>query len=105
MIDLVVVTRDGIAEQIGGEEGMSLLEAIRNSGNDELQALCGGTCSCATCHVIVDDAWIDRTGHAGADEQDLLEGSLHQSANSRLSCQITLRPDMSGLRVAIAPQD
>lgn len=105
MIDLLVFTRNGAAEEVKADEGMTLLEAIRGSGNEELQALCGGTCSCATCHVIVDETWIDRTGRAEGDEEDLLGGSEHQSPNSRLACQIALRPDMSGMRVTIAPQD
>lgn len=105
MIDLQVITRDGTREGIEAEGGLTLLEAIRGSGNEELQALCGGTRSCATCHVYVDNAWIDRIGRAEGDEEDLLEGSEYQSANSRLACQIELRPDMSGLQITIAPQD
>lgn len=105
MIDLLVFTRDGAAEEVKAHEGITLLEAIRGSGNEELQALCGGTRSCATCHVIVDEAFIDRTGRAEGDEGDLLEGSAFMSTSSRLACQIALRPDMSGMRVTIAPQD
>jgi 2Fe-2S ferredoxin len=84
---------------------MSLTEAIREAGNDELLALCGGCCSCATCHVHVDPAFADRLPPIGADENDLLDSSDHRNANSRLSCQIKLAGDMDGLRVTLAPED
>lgn len=105
MIELVIVTRSGGMAKIHGQEDTTLLEAIRDSGNDELQALCGGSCSCATCHVLVDDEWIGRVGYAQGNEYDLLEGSSHYSANSRLSCQVKLAPELSGLRITLAPEE
>ncbi|UZW56374.1 2Fe-2S iron-sulfur cluster-binding protein [Sphingobium sp. JS3065] len=105
MMELFVVTRSGATEKLHGEEGATLLDAIRGSGNDELQALCGGSCSCATCHVLVDEEWIGRVGHAEGDECELLEGSSHKGANSRLSCQVKLEPGLSGLRVVLAPEE
>ena len=105
MIDLIVVTRSGDEEKIRADDGATLLDAIRDSGNDELQALCGGSCSCATCHVLVDENWIERVGPAEGNECDLLEGSAYISANSRLSCQVKLHPELSGLRVTLAPED
>lgn len=105
MIDLFVVTRSGAVEKIHAAEGATLLDAIRDSGNDELQALCGGSCSCATCHVFVDDDWIGRVGTAEENESELLEGSSHIRANSRLSCQVKLDKGLSGLRVTVAPEE
>lgn len=105
MIDLIVVTRSGAEEKIRADDGTTLLDAIRESGNDELQALCGGSCSCATCHVLIDDSWIDRVGTAEGNEGDLLEGSAHICPSSRLSCQVKLHPKLSGLRVTLAPED
>lgn len=83
----------------------SVMEAIRAAGIDELQALCGGCCSCATCHVWVDPDWWDRLPPLGADEDDLLDSSSHRTALSRLSCQLPLGADLAGLRVTIAPED
>ena len=105
MIDLIVITRSGGTENISADEGTTLLDAIRDSGNDELQALCGGSCSCATCHVLVDEAWIERIGRAEGNECDLLEGSSYNCANSRLSCQVSLSADLAGLRVTLAPEE
>ena len=81
------------------------MEAIRDSGDNEVQALCGGCCSCATCHVYVDEAFLDQLPAMSNDENELLESSSHRRANSRLSCQIPFAAALGGLRVTIAPED
>jgi 2Fe-2S ferredoxin len=105
MPQLTVVTRDGTATDVQGEAGLSVMEAIRENGFDELLALCGGCLSCATCHVHVDPDWIDRLPAMQPDEDDLLDTSDHRVATSRLSCQIKFGPELDGLRVRIAPDD
>ena len=105
MPQLTIVTRDGAERTVEGRAGWSVMENIRDNGFDELLALCGGCCSCATCHVHVDDEWIDAVGPPKADEDDLLDTSDHRVATSRLSCQIEFRPELDGLRVQIAPED
>jgi len=89
---------------VDAANGQSLMEAIRDGGVDELLALCGGCCSCATCHVIVDEADYARVGPPGTDEEDLLDGSDHRTATSRLSCQIPFTAALDGLRVTIAQE-
>ena len=81
------------------------MEAIRDAGVDELLALCGGCCSCATCHVHVDEAWVDKLPPMTADENDLLDSSDRRSATSRLSCQLPFSDALDGLRVTIAAED
>lgn len=105
MPKLLVRTRDGAEHVIDGEVGVSVMESIRASSIDELLALCGGCCSCATCHVKVDADFIDKLGPMSEDEDDLLDGSSHRDTMSRLSCQLTLTDDLDGLRVTIAPED
>ena len=105
MPQLTIVTRDGTEQTVEGRVGWSVMENIRDSGFDELLALCGGCCSCATCHVHVDLDWIDKVGPPNRDEDDLLDTSDHRVATSRLSCQIEFRPELDGLRVRIAPED
>jgi 2Fe-2S ferredoxin len=105
MPKLIVVTRDGTETIVDGEEGLSVMEVIRDNGFDELLALCGGCCSCATCHVHVDEAWLDRLPKMHADENDLLDSSDHRVASSRLSCQLTFGAALDGMRVRIAPED
>ena len=105
MPKLIVVSRDGSEKTVEAENGLSVMEAIRDNGFDELLALCGGCCSCATCHVFVDEAWTDSVGGPGEDENDLLDSSDHKQASSRLSCQIEMSDALDGLKVTIAPED
>lgn len=105
MPHLTVVTRDGTTHELEAETGFSVMETIRDKGIDELLALCGGCCSCATCHVYVDDAFVDVLPKMTEDENDLLDSSDHRQANSRLSCQIAMSPDLDKLKVTIAPED
>src|SRR3546814_8095345 len=93
MAKLTVVTREGQESTIEAADGLSVMEVIRDAGFDELLALCGGCCSCATCHVFVDEAWADKLPPVGEDENDLLDSSSHRNANSRLSCQISMRSE------------
>ena len=105
MPKLIVVTRDGEEREIDGEAGLSVMEVIRDAGVDELLALCGGCCSCATCHVYVDPAFADALPAMSEDENDLLDSSDHRNETSRLSCQVVLSDALDGLRVTIAPED
>jgi len=102
---LIIITRDGTEHEVEARAGWSVMENIRDSGIDELLALCGGCCSCATCHVHVDPDWMAKAGSRGADEDDLLDTSDHKSDASRLSCQILFGAELDGLRVTIAPED
>ena len=105
MAKLIVTTRDGTEHEIEGQAGLSVMEIIRDAGFDELLALCGGCCSCATCHVVVDPAFADKLPKMSEDEDDLLESSDHRAETSRLSCQIPFTSDLDGLHVTIAPED
>ena len=105
MPKLTIVSRDGTEKTIEGKAGWSVMENIRDAGFDELLALCGGCCSCATCHVHVEEAWMENVGGTNPDEDDLLDTSDHRSDRSRLSCQIEFSEELDGLRVTIAPED
>jgi len=105
MPKLIVVTRDGAESVVSGQEGLSVMEVIRDNGFDELLALCGGCLSCATCHVHVDPQDFERLKPISGDEDDLLDTSDHRVATSRLSCQILVSAELDGLRVQIAPED
>ena len=102
---LSVVDRSGNVSTIEGTAGESVMENIRNAGFNDLLALCGGCCSCATCHVYVDGEWAEAVGRPGADEDDLLDTSDHRTERSRLSCQIEMADAFDGLRVTIAPEE
>lgn len=105
MPKLTVTSREGQARTVEGESGLSVMEVIRDNGFDELLALCGGCCSCATCHVYVDPAFSETLPPISLDESDLLDSSDHRTAQSRLSCQLQFGPALDGLQVTIAPED
>ena len=105
MPKLTVVTRAGEERTVEAGPGLTVMEAIRDNGFDELLALCGGCCSCATCHVHVDPAFLDRLPALSEDEDDLLDSSDDRDAHSRLSCQIPFTDDLDGLKVRIAEED
>jgi len=105
MPKLIVVNREGAESTIEVGDGLTVMEAIRDNGFDELLALCGGCCSCATCHVYVDPAFKDKLPEVSEDEDDLLDSSDHRNENSRLSCQLPVGNDLDGLKVTIAPED
>lgn len=105
MGNLVVVDRSGQEHSLTATKGLSVMEAIRDNGIDELLALCGGCCSCATCHVYVDDASSDRFAPMSDDENDLLDSSEHRAASSRLSCQLMIDEAQGSVKVTIAPED
>lgn len=102
---LTVIDAKGQAFEVAGRRGGSVMEAIRDDGNAKILALCGGCCSCATCHVYVDEAHLTRLPPLQSDEDDLLDGSSYRQLNSRLSCQIPFTQALNGLRVTIAPED
>lgn len=103
MATLTIIGRDGRSETIEAGGNRSVMELIRAAGFDELLALCGGNCSCATCHVYVLEG--PEPPPMGPDEKDLLESSMHRTDRSRLSCQIPLDERVDGLTVQIAPED
>lgn len=105
MVKLTIVNRDGEERTIEADKDLTLMENIRDNGFDELLALCGGCCSCATCHVHIDPEWIGKVGEVNEDEDDLLESSDHRNEFSRLSCQVELSDALDGLKVSIAPED
>jgi 2Fe-2S ferredoxin len=101
---IVVVNQEGQERAIEAQSGITLMEAIRDNGFDELLALCGGCCSCATCHVHIDPAFADKLPAISADEDDLLDSSDFRDATSRLSCQVPVTDALDGLKVTIAQE-
>jgi 2Fe-2S ferredoxin len=105
MPKLIVTTRSGDTREVQAQAGLTVMEAIRDNGFDELLALCGGCCSCATCHVHVDPEFADRLPPLSQDEDDLLDSSDDRDETSRLSCQIPFTDELDGLKVRIAEED
>jgi ferredoxin, 2Fe-2S len=105
MPKLTVITRNGDEKVIEAAAGVSLMEALRNHGIDEIQAICGGCCSCATCHVYVGESWVVKLPPVSEVENELLDCATHRRSNSRLSCQIPFNESLNELRLTVAPED
>ncbi|MEQ8508821.1 MAG: 2Fe-2S iron-sulfur cluster-binding protein [Rhodospirillaceae bacterium] len=100
MIKISVTLPDGNVQTVSAKPGDSVMAALREQGVP-IRAECGGAMACATCHVRVDEAWIQRTGVAGDEEADLLDDSDYSDQASRLSCQINCTSALDGLKVAL----
>jgi len=106
MPTLTVVTRTGDELAIQNPKtGTSMMELMRDTSVPDLLALCGGSRSCATCHVWVDPAFVARLPEAVEEENELLDSSSHRKPTSRLSCQVKWTDALDGLRVTLAPED
>lgn len=92
---------DGTERRQNAEIGTSVMEAARSAGIAEVVAECGGSLSCATCHVVVAPDWVDRMPPAAEDEKDLLEGISELQPTSRLSCQIKVTSALDGVRIKV----
>jgi len=101
---LRVVDRDGVEHEVEAKAGFKVMETLRELDYG-VAAICGGMCSCATCHIYVDPAWQEKLPPPMSDERELLSELAHHEANSRLSCQVEVTEALSGLRVTIAPDE
>jgi 2Fe-2S ferredoxin len=100
---LIVTDREGKTHELTARDDWSAMEVIRDA-NLPLSAECGGACACATCHVYVDEAWVDRIPAAQQQEVDMLDFGVAVQENSRLSCQIKMNAELDGLQVTLAPE-
>ncbi len=98
-----VTDRDGKQHVLDALEDWRVMEIIRDHGLP-IKAECGGACCCATCHVYVDQDWVDKIPEKRDDEEDMLDEAIDVQDNSRLSCQILMREELDGLIVTLAPE-
>ena len=99
----IVTDREGNKHILEGDTNSTLMEIIRDEGGD-IEAACGGCCACATCHVYIDEKWINKLNPIEDDEESMLDQAFDVKKNSRLSCQINLNDDLDGLELELAPE-
>ena len=99
MPSITYVEFSGEKHVIEAENGVSVMRGAIDNGVPGIDADCGGECSCATCHVIVADAWMDAVGTPSEGEESMLDLNPEREANSRLSCQIEVTDALDGLVV------
>jgi ferredoxin, 2Fe-2S len=84
---------------------VSVMDVVRENFSEELLALCGGCCSCATCHVYIDPSFAALMPPMSDDENNLLDSSAHRKQYSRLSCQIRITEELDGLKLRVAEHE
>ena len=99
---LNVTDHAGAQHRVEALEGWRVMEIIRDWGLG-VKAECGGACACATCHIYVDQAWANLLVPPSEEEMGRLDEVADVENNSRLSCQILMRPEFDGLKVVLAP--
>jgi 2Fe-2S ferredoxin len=105
MVAINVTDREGQKHTLEVPASGNLMEVLRDR-NMGVDAICGGCCSCATCHVFIDPSWSAKLPPRSEDEKELVESSDHYKGEaSRLSCQIPLTDAISGITVVVAPPD
>ena len=101
MPTVIYIQPDGGQFEVDVPTGNTVMEGAIDNGIDGILAECGGSCTCATCHVYVDENWTDKVGTPGEFEQDLLEMVIDPQPNSRLSCQLKITDELDGLTVRL----
>ena len=95
-----VIDRDATERELQAPSGATLMEPLRDM-DDGVAAICGGMCSCATCHVYVDPCWLPRLEPREEMEEGMLETAWEPRENSRLSCQVHITAQLDGLQVTV----
>ena len=98
-----VTDREGNKHELEGDTNSTLMEILRDAGLD-IEAACGGCCACATCHVYINDEWVEKIKVKDDDEESMLDQAFDVKNTSRLSCQITLSDDLDGIELELAPE-
>ncbi|MGB3627489.1 MAG: 2Fe-2S iron-sulfur cluster-binding protein [Henriciella sp.] len=99
MPKITYVDHDGTERPIEAKNGETVMETAIKNSVPGIDADCGGACACATCHVYVDEAFMDKVGQPEDMEQSMLDFAENVQTNSRLSCQITVSDELDGLKV------
>ena len=101
MAKITFIQPDGSRQEVVAEPGMTVMEAARKELVPGIEAECGGACSCATCHVYVEETWREKVGPPSQMEEDMLDFAFDVRESSRLSCQIKVSEDLDGLVVTV----
>jgi ferredoxin, 2Fe-2S len=104
MVGLTALSPRGDPTEIQALPGASLMEALRAAGVEELLALCGGCCACATCHVQFESVEPDYLVPGSEAEDELLDAASSRTERSRLSCQVIVDDRLEGAILRVIPE-
>ena len=100
MAKITYIEHNGTEHLVDVKNGLTVMEGARDNGIPGIEADCGGACACSTCHVYVDDAWVDKLPAKDAMEDDMLDFAFKPDpVKSRLTCQLKVSDALDGLRV------
>jgi 2Fe-2S ferredoxin len=99
MPKITFIEHDGTVHTVDAEIGATVMETALKNGITGIVAECGGSCTCATCMVYVDEAWMGKLGARSEEEEEQLDTAFDVKPNSRLSCQIKVTEALDGLIV------
>jgi ferredoxin, 2Fe-2S len=104
MAKITFIQPDGTSQTVTVEAGLTVMEAAKLNAIDGVDAECGGACACATCHVYVDAAWLNKAGKPATMEEDMLDFAFDVQDSSRLACQMKVTAELDGLIVRVPPK-
>ena len=99
MAKITYIEHTGKSHTIDVKNGLTVMEGAVQNDIPGIDADCGGSCSCATCHVFVKEDWLSRLEEISPTEEAMLSLSPDRKENSRLACQISVTEDLDGLVV------
>jgi len=103
MVAITYIEHNGARHTVEVEPDMSLMEGATLNLVPGVEGMCGGICSCATCHCYIPEVWRDRIPEPSLGERNMLSTASHVRANSRLGCQILVTPDLDGIEIGLPP--
>ena len=99
MPKVIYIEYNGKQHEVEVEKGLSIMEGAIQNGIPGIDGDCGGACACATCHVYVNEEWLDKLSDQNESEKDMLDFAFETKSNSRLSCQLMLDDKHNGIVV------
>ncbi len=99
MPKITYIEHDGTTHEVDAEVGSTVMNTALDNLVPGIDADCGGECSCATCHVMIEGDWMAKVGQPGETEESMLDLNPERESNSRLSCQIPVTEELNGLVV------
>jgi 2Fe-2S ferredoxin len=101
LIELTFIEHNGEVHNVRAAPGTNLMQAALDNNVPGIDADCGGSCACGTCHVFIDTSWMDKAGEPSESECAMLEMTPEKNEMSRLACQITVETPLNGLVVKL----
>ena len=104
MVKVIFIEHDGNNHEVDAYVGESLMEAAVSNNVPGIDADCGGSCACATCHVYIGEEWLKKLNPRDDDEESMLDQAFYVLSNSRLGCQMEYTEELDGMELTLAPE-